>query len=65
MTDEKKQIKRFPLRLEEEFSTEIDNCVFYTKYSSKHQYIIDAIKEKIERDKLNYNIGSNNIGGGR
>lgn len=42
--------KTFPLRLKKDFSEEIDNVVFLTKAESKHQYIMNAIKEKMERD---------------
>ncbi|WP_179089098.1 hypothetical protein [Paenibacillus odorifer] len=52
MVKEKKDIKTFPLTLEIPFSKEIDAYVFYTNADTKHQYIVDAIKEKIERDKL-------------
>jgi hypothetical protein len=47
-------IKRFPLRLKSDFSEEIDSCVFYSNAPSKHQYIIEAIREKVERDKVTY-----------
>lgn len=43
--------KVFPLRLSEGLSQKIDWFVFHTKASSKHQYIIDAINEKMQRDK--------------
>mgnify|MGYP003812178593 FL=1 len=46
-----KNFKKFPIRLDRSFSEEVDKCVFYTKSPSKHQYILDAIKEKVERDK--------------
>jgi hypothetical protein len=42
----------FPLRLDKKFSEQIDNLVFFTKAPSKHQYILDAIAEKMERDKI-------------
>lgn len=58
MTDDR-QVKKFPLRLEISFSKEIDSYVFYTESPSKHQYIIDAIKEKIARDKIKYPLASN------
>ncbi|MCY9545273.1 hypothetical protein M5X02_32105, partial [Paenibacillus alvei] len=47
----KKDIKTFPLRLEYNFSKEIDALVFYTDSPSKHQYILDAINEKMSRDR--------------
>jgi hypothetical protein len=48
---EKQTVKRFPVKLESTFSQAIDDCVFYTKSPSKHQYILDAIREKVDRDK--------------
>lgn len=50
MEASKRDFKRFPLRLEKVFSDEIDRCVFHSKALSKHQYILDAIKEKVARD---------------
>lgn len=50
----KKDVKTFPLRLDSNFSNVIDKAVFFTKTSSKHQYVLDAIKEKIERDNNAY-----------
>ncbi|TVX85961.1 hypothetical protein [Paenibacillus agilis] len=47
----KKDVKIFPLRLEPTFSKEVDTLVFYTDADSKHQYILDAIIEKMERDR--------------
>lgn len=46
----KKDVKTFPLRLENSFSTTIDKAVFFTDADSKHQYILDAVREKIKRD---------------
>lgn len=43
----------FPLRLVNESSEEIDWYVFHTGSKSKHQYILDAIAEKIAKDKAN------------
>lgn len=57
MTKQNKQdIKTFPLRLKEDFSIEIDTCVYQLKTISKisiskHQYILDAVREKMDRDK--------------
>lgn len=44
-------LKRFPMKFDPSYSNEIDFYVFHTKASSKHQYILEAIQEKIERDK--------------
>lgn len=45
-----KKIKTFPLKLEDRFNEIIDKSVFFTKAPTKHQYIIEAIREKVERD---------------
>jgi Leu/Phe-tRNA-protein transferase len=55
----KKDFKNFPIRLNLAFSNDIDNCVFYTKSASKHQYILDAIREKVDRDKEKFKDASN------
>ncbi|MGG4105119.1 hypothetical protein AAXB25_14480 [Paenibacillus lautus] len=49
-------VKRFPVRLKDSFSEEIDWVIFHMNSASKnstskHQYILDAISEKMERDK--------------
>jgi hypothetical protein len=56
MTEVKKNIKRFPLKLEVNFSEEVDSCVFYSKSPSKHQYIIDALREQVKRDGEKFNL---------
>lgn len=45
-----KKNKTFPLRIDEELNDVIDTTVFLTKAKSKHQYIINAVKEKLYRD---------------
>lgn len=40
----------FPLKLEESLSRKIDNAVYVTNAYSKHQYILDAINDKLVKD---------------
>jgi hypothetical protein len=40
----------FPLRLNADLNEEIDTAVFFTKAKSKHEYVINAVKEKLQRD---------------
>lgn len=50
MSDEKKTKTVFPLRLEEDLNKSINKAVFLSEAKSKHQYIIDAVVEKMQRD---------------
>jgi len=45
-----KNIKRFPLRLEENIHREIKVAAF-NKDVSIHQYIMDAVKDKLKKDR--------------
>lgn len=54
--EKNKGYKRFPLRLSEDFSNRIDKFVYHTPARSKHQYIIQAVIEKMESDQLKYKI---------
>jgi predicted HicB family RNase H-like nuclease len=45
-----KAIKRFPLRLEEEIHKQIKLAAF-KKEVSIHSYIMEAVKEKLNKDK--------------
>lgn len=49
-----KNTKTFPMRFNIKYSAVIDRAVFYTKAGSKHEYILEAINEKIERDNKKY-----------
>jgi hypothetical protein len=48
---ESKKIKTFPLRLEESFNDKIDEIVFLTKAKSKQQYILNAVRNQIQKDR--------------
>lgn len=45
------KIKTFPLRMDEPFSLEIDKALRYSTLKTKHDFIMKAICEKIERDR--------------
>jgi hypothetical protein len=51
INSESKKIKTFPLRLEEAFNDNIDEIVYLTKAKSKQQYILNAVKNQIEKDR--------------
>ncbi|WP_090739432.1 hypothetical protein [Paenibacillus sp. Mc5Re-14] len=44
--------KTFPLKFEDNFSEKINWFVFHMKSESKQQYIIDAIRDKMEKDEI-------------
>lgn len=46
------KIKTFPLKLDPALDDEINSFVFHTKAKSKQKYIIDAVREKMERDAV-------------
>jgi hypothetical protein len=48
---ESKKIKTFQLRLEESFNDNIDEIVFLTKAKSKQQYILNAVRNQIQKDR--------------
>lgn len=45
-----KEYKTFPLKLPNSFNDKIDKAVFFSETPTKHQFILDAIKEKLEND---------------
>lgn len=51
--------KTFPLRLEVAFSDDIDKVVFHTKSPSKHEYIMEAIRDKVKKDFERLNLVAN------
>lgn len=48
--EDRRKIKTFPLKLELGFNKKIDLAVLNSDNISKHQYILDAINEKIQRE---------------
>lgn len=50
MEKKKKLSKKFPIDLELSFNKKLDLAVLQSDVETKHQYIINAIKEKMERE---------------
>lgn len=50
MNDNTLEVKTFPLRLQTSFSEVVSNAAKKTPYS-KHDWVVQAIKEKLERDQ--------------
>jgi hypothetical protein len=50
MSDDVAQVKTFPLRLQPTFSETVSKAAKLTPYT-KHDWVVQAIKEKLERDQ--------------
>jgi predicted HicB family RNase H-like nuclease len=50
VNDNTLEVKTFPLRLQTSFSEVVSNAAKKTPYS-KHDWVVQAIKEKLERDQ--------------
>lgn len=51
MNDNTLEVKTFPLKLQTGFSDTVSKAAKKTPYS-KHDWVVQAIKEKLERDQV-------------
>lgn len=45
------KIKTFPLRMDEPFNQAVEEALRNSTIKSKHEYILRAVAEKVERDR--------------